>query len=249
MRLFLSGLLDENVNRLLYLDADTIINGALDDLVNLDMGTHPLAMAMDSLVRKHKQRLGFQKKDYYYNSGVILFQMKEWKKRKCSERIMEHIKNVRSHYPSPDQDLLNVVCKNEIFALHPKYNMQPIHLAFSLSDYYLHFCRTGYYPVNVLREAVENPIIFHFFRFVGEFPWDKDNLHPDREVFDEFLLLSPWKDYVKTKAESGILLKIEKRMYQILPKSLFIILFKFAYEYFIRCANRDSLQKKINRTM
>ena len=249
MRLFLSGLLEESVNRLLYLDADTIIDGSLDGLVSLEMGTYPLAMAMDSLVRKHKKRLGFRKEDYYYNSGVIFFQMKEWEKRKCSERIMEHIKNVRSHYPSPDQDLLNVVCKNEIFTLNPKYNMQPIHLAFSLSSYYLHFCRTGYYPVNVVREAIENPVIYHFFRFVGEFPWDKDNLHPDRDIFDKYIQLSPWNDYVKTNASNGFLLKIEKIMYQILPKSFFIVVFKYAYEYFIQCANRDSLQKKINKTM
>ncbi len=249
IRLFLSSLLPEDVDRLLYLDADTIVNTSLEELFSLDMGDYPVGMALDSLVRKHKLRLGFDKKDYYYNSGVILFQMNEWKKRKCSERIAEHIKHVRAHYPSPDQDLLNVVCKGEIFTLHPRYNLQPIHLAFSLSDYYHHFCRTGYYPVDTVRNAVTSPAILHFFRFVGEFPWDRDNVHPDREAFERYLVMSPWKDYQKQPAHNGWILKIEKIMYRMMPRGLFIIAFKAAYEYFIYRANLDSLRDKINKTM
>lgn len=249
IRLFLSEILPEDVERLLYLDADTIVAGKLDELISLNLGTYPIAMALDSLVRKHKLRLGFEKKDYYYNSGVILFQMSEWRRRHCSERIAEHVKLIRAHYPSPDQDLLNVVCKGEIFTLHPRYNLQPIHLAFSLSDYYRYFCRTGYYPVDTVRNGKENPTIYHFFRFVGEFPWNQDNVHPDNDVFDQYLALSPWKDYTKLPAEKGLVLKIEKVMYRLMPRSLFIIAFKLSYEYFIYRANKDSLKEKINKTM
>ena len=80
MRLFLTYVLDDDVSRLLYLDADTIVDGPLDALSQLDMEGHPVAMALDSLVRIHKKRLGFSRDDYYYNSGVMLFSMEEWRK-------------------------------------------------------------------------------------------------------------------------------------------------------------------------
>ena len=249
MRLFLTYLLDEDVDRLLYLDADTIVDGPLDELAALDMEGHPLAMSLDSLVRNHKKRLGFNKDDYYYNSGVILFSMKEWRSEHCTERIANHVKNVRAWYPSPDQDLLNVVLKGEIMRLSPKFNVQPAYLAFTMRDYFKTFGSRGFYSPSELGSALTSPIIYHFFRFVGEFPWDKDNVHPDNDIFDRYLSISPWRDYVKIPSMGGVLLKIEKILYKRLPRFVFIRIFRMAYEKFIRKANSDSLKYKTNRNM
>lgn len=249
MRLFLAELLDSSVSRLLYLDADTIVAGKLDALIDLDMKECPIAMVQDSLVRRHKQRLGFAPEESYFNSGVILFDMDRWKKEKCSERIAEHVKQVRAHYPSPDQDLLNVVCRGNIRVLPPKYNLQPIHLAFSVNSYLRCFGGRGYYHQDTVEHAKKHPVIYHFFRFVGEFPWNKNNVHPDNDIFDCYLEKSCWKDYVKEPAEAGLVLKIEKVLYRILPRGLFIYLFRAAYEWFIYQANKDSLKQRIHKMM
>jgi len=253
MRLFLSGLLPEDVDRLLYLDGDTIVDAPLDDLLSFPMTKEgedmPLAMALDSLVRLHKFDIGLKLEDAYYNSGVILFSMKNWEKCRCSERIADHVQKVRSHYPSPDQDLLNVVCKGQIITLPATYNMQPIHLAFSLVAYFRHFKPTGYYTEAELTKAVEHPIIYHFFRFVGEFPWHKDTLHPDKALFDRYIALSPWCDYEKKPAENGLVLKIEKILFRVLPRDVFIILFHMAHQHFTAQANKLSLQNKTHKEM
>ncbi|NBH81465.1 glycosyltransferase family 8 protein [bacterium C-53] len=249
MRLFLSDLLDDSVERLLYLDADTIVAGKLDALVSMPMNGYPAAMVQDSLVRLHKLRIGFSKEEFYFNSGVILFDMDRWREKRCSERIAEHVRAVRAHYPSPDQDLLNVVCRGQIMALPPEYNFQPIHLAFSIKSYFRCFGRKGYYGLEELKRGKENPVIYHFFRFVGEFPWNRGNLHPDNDIFDEYLRKSSFHDYVKEPSEAGIILRVEKVLYRILPRGLFIYMFRVAYEWFIYRANKDSLKKKINKMM
>lgn len=249
IRLFLPELLDASVNRLLYLDADTIVDGRLDELTKLPMGDYPAAMALDSLVRLHKLRLGFSKEEPYFNSGVILFQMDCWRQEKCSEKIMEHVKTVRAHYPSPDQDLLNVVCRGRIMTLPPKYNFQPIHLAFSAGSYFRCFGKKGYYSPEEIERAKEAPVVYHFFRFVGEFPWHKGNLHPDNDIFDQYLAKSAFSDYVKMPSEAGGILRIEKILYRFLPGCVFIYLFRAAYEWFIYGANRDSEREKISGLM
>lgn len=249
MRLFAGFLPEIDSKRLLYLDADTIADGKLDDLIDHDMKGLPVAMILDSLVRKHKLRLGFSKEEPYFNSGVMLFDMDEWRKRRCSERIAEHVKNVRAWYPSPDQDLINVVLKGEIDILPPRYNMQPVLLAFNTADYMKTFGPEGYYTFGEIRDSLKEPVIYHFFRFVGEFPWHEGNVHPDNDLFDRYLARCPWKDYEKKKADTGIILKTEKVLYRILPKKIFIRLFRMAYESFIRKANADSLKEKVNRTM
>ncbi|MCR5651478.1 MAG: glycosyltransferase family 8 protein [Lachnospiraceae bacterium] len=249
LRLF-AGLIPQiDSKRLLYLDADTIVDGQLDELTRLDMRGLPVAMILDSLVRKHKERLGFTEDEPYFNSGVMLFDMEEWRKRNCSERIADHVKNKRAWYPSPDQDLINVVLRGEILKLSPKYNMQPVLLAFNTADYMKTFGPSGYYTFGELCEALKGPVIYHFFRFVGEFPWHEGNVHPDNDLFDRYLLQSPWKEYKKKKAETGPVLKIEKILYRILPKRVFIILFRIAYESFIKKANADSLKEKVNKVM
>lgn len=249
IRLFLPELLDSSISRLLYLDSDTIVDGRLDELVDIQMMDRPAAMVRDSLVRSHKLRLGFSKEEPYFNSGVILFDMERWREEKCSEKIAAHIKNVRAHYPSPDQDLLNVVCRGRIMTLPPRYNFQPIHLAFSVKSYFRCFGRNGYYTVEEIERDKDRPVIYHFFRFVGEFPWNRNNLHPDNEIFDAYLAKSAFNDYVKTASEAGTILRIEKLLYRFLPGGVFIYLFRAAYEWFIYKANRDSERERINRLM
>ena len=249
MRLFAGSLPQIDSKRLLYLDSDTIVDGELDELVETDMEGYPVAMVLDSLVRRHKQRLGFEAAEPYFNSGMMLFDLEEWRKRQCSERIAEHVKNVRAWYPSPDQDLINVVLKGEILKLPPKYNMQPVLLAFNTADYMKTFGPEGYYSFGEIRESIREPVIYHFFRFVGEFPWHEGNLHPDNDLFDRYLALSPWKGYEKKRSDAGAVLKFEKVLYRILPGKIFIRLFRIAYEMFIKKANADSLKEKVNRTM
>lgn len=249
MRLFLPFVLADDVDRLLYLDADTIVDGPLDELITMPMDGHPIAMCLDSLVRLHKTRLGFTSADYYYNSGMILFDMIAWRSLRCSERIANHVKNVRAMYPSPDQDLINVVLKGEILKLPPRYNIQPIYLAFSIKDYFKTFGGRGFYAQKEVQNALSCPVIYHFFRFVGEFPWNSDNVHPDNDLFDKYIKMSPWNDYIKRPANTGAVLKFEKILYKNISKSVFIKLFRLAYEYFIYKANKDSMKCKINKLM
>lgn len=93
--------------------------------------THPLcdlqkqfklykAMNEDSLVINYKIDVGLSLNHAYYNAGVVLFNMGEWKKQHCTERIVEHVKNIRAHYPAQDQDLINVVIKDDIYELPPE---------------------------------------------------------------------------------------------------------------------------------
>ena len=153
IRLFCPMFLDESVDKIIYLDADTIVTGSLKELTDLKMGNDAIAMVLDSLGFNHKLNIGMKSQEYYYNSGVILFDMKNWTKYHLSEAIKEYVVNNGCSFSSPDQDLLNVVCKKYIKLLSPIYNMQPVHIAFSTKDFY----RCYYSDVNYLY-AMEIPL-------------------------------------------------------------------------------------------
>ena len=242
LRMYLSLILDEDVKRLLYLQVNTIIASGLDELADMDLEGHPAAMVLDALVRKHKSQLGFARDDYYYNAGVILFDMQAWRKERCTERIINHIKNVRARYPLPEQDLLNVVLKGEILKLYPEYSLQPVLRIFSRKSYSRVFSLRGFYTEEELKRAEEDPVIFLSSRFAGEYPWHRGNVHPDNELFNRYLLASPWAGYVKKRARRGLVFRIEKLLYRRIPQPVFIRLFRAAYEQSIRRANSDSLK-------
>lgn len=249
MRLFLDEVLDESVDRVLYLDADIIVNGNLANLIEADMQEKTIGMVLDSLGASHKKQIGLADADPYFNSGVILFDLHKWRERKYSERIARHVVEQRNNYPAPDQDLLNIVCRNDIFRLDISYNFQPIHAISSGKQYFGIMRPKVYYNREALEKQKEDIAIYHCFRFIGEFPWDKDNLHPFTEIFDEYMRQSPWRDYRKSAAELGFPIKIEKILFRILPRSVFLYVFKIAHALFLYQSNRDALKNKTNKLM
>lgn len=251
LRLFLPYLLEEDIDEVLYLDADTIVQGNLEELIIAakSVGEYALYMALDSLGMEHKYEIGLQKGEKYFNSGVILFRLSRWKQLSLSDKIVQHVKQIRANYPAPDQDLLNVVCRGEIGELPPEFNYQPVHVAFSDDSYCKIYSENDYYTKEQLQEARKAPCIYHFFRFMGEFPWDKGNRHPDGKLFDLYLKHSPWKDYEKKKAHLSMVFRVEKIMYILMPGALYLRIFKAAHKLFIQKSNKMSLKNEINPDM
>ena len=204
----------------------------------------------DSLGKKHAKEIGLSTCEGYYNAGVILFDLQKWKELDCTRKIVRYVKEVRAHYMAPDQDLINIVLKNKIQKLPMQYNIQPIHLRFQQQQYNKIFRPGKYYSNDEMCMALEKPIILHFFRFAGEFPWNKDSQHPCAEVFDLYLSKSPWKNYEKQKPiQNGFLFKIERFFYRYMPDEIFLFIFKIAYDLFIKKCSIDSQNGKSNRLM
>lgn len=249
MRLFLDEVLDESVDKVLYLDADTIVDGSLTGLLNTDMQGKAIGMVLDSLGESHKGQIGLAESDGYYNSGVILFDMSKWREREYSAKIVAHVAEKRNNYPAPDQDLLNVVCKDDIYRLDIDYNFQPIHAVFPGKQYFHVMKPKIYYRLEQLEKSKAKTMIYHCFRFIGEFPWHKDNLHPFTGIFDNYLKQSPWADYQKESISLGFPIKMEKILFRVLPKYIFLYIFKIAHAAFLYQSEKDSLRNKTNKLM
>lgn len=244
MRLFATKVIPSDIDRLLYLDSDTIVNGSLSELFSLDMNGHPIGMVQDSLVRGHKKHIGFDKDEPYYNSGMILYDLKTYfapdkNGCDCNMRMIDHIKNKQSAYPNPDQDLLNVVFRDDIYTISPRFNFQPVHRTFSINNYFRVYGQHGYYSKGEIQSAIDDTRIYHFFRFVGQFPWHKETIHPDRDLFNKYLSMSPWKDLKRWDNDSSVIFKLERLMYRFFPKLLFLFMFHASHEIFTAKENRQ----------
>ena len=250
IKMFVSEFLPESVKRILYIDSDTIVAGNLQSLERVDMHGQPIAMVLDSMCGTHKQAMGFGKAEAYFNGGVILFDMECWRRLRCTERICEHLEKERCHYMAPDQDAINIVLRGEIAKLDVRYNIQPLHVDYGYETYLRFFGQKEYYTKDEVEQALNNPVIFHFFRYLGQFPWHKDTLHPDKELFDKYLAQSLWREYKKEPtAQNDLIFRIERWLYRVLPRKIFIVIFKASYEIFLWKSNRDSIKRVNNSRM
>lgn len=226
LRLFLPYILNKSVKRVLYLDADTVVNQSIHEFYELPLETKTVAMVLDSFGNPYKiKNLGFDKQDFYFNSGVILYDLNKWREKRYSEKIIEHVKAGNIYYSSPDQDLINIICKNDILKVSPRYNFQPVHRVYDNKLYYRCFGQVAYYSSEELEAAKKNVVIYHFFRFIGEFPWNRKTVHPYKKIFNHYLRLSPWKEYVKQPADKNAFMKIEKILYICMPRGIFLRIF------------------------
>ena len=225
LKILAIDLLPDDVEKILYLDSDTLVLNSLSKLEKINLNGHLMAMVMDSLVDKSKQLIGFARSDPYYNSGVIYIDVDLWKKQQCGARAIQHA--MTHSYGTVDQDLLNVEFKDTVLTLPPKFNFQPHHLHYRDKDYFavISHKNGNYYSPTEISTSRDSICIMHFFRYLGTQPWHANNLHPCSPMFDRYLDLSPWRDYKKESISPGTMFNIEIALYKILPDRVFLRLF------------------------
>ncbi len=229
LRFFVLNQIPGDADRILWLDSDTIVMDTLQPLFAMDMGMAPVGCVCDSVVYRHKYSLGMGETDPYYNAGVILFNLNRWRQGDIIPKLMAHLEKNVGKYSTNDQDLLNDYFRETILKLPMKYNFQGIHMAYTAKQYFSCFKRpeAAYYSAGELEAAKIRPAVIHFFRFLGEYPWAKGrgNHHPAKELYRKWKEQSLWADHPGCLCKSSLFFHIEKLLYVILPKGIFLKLF------------------------
>lgn len=233
--------LDVPNDRVLQLDGDTIINGSLYELCTMDLSDSICAATYDCTMNEYKSLIGIPLKDKYYNCGVLLFNIKAWKELKCEDKIVYHLRNVRNGYYTVDQDIINVLFRKHIKYLDIKYNFNSGFYIYGIQESLtMYDLKEPYYNnFEDIRNVYNNPTIYHCMGAMTGRPWEKDSIHPQNETFNYYLAMSPWNDYKKVKVKRKLIFRIQRRLYQTLPKKLYIPLHKVAQYKYLKKMNKE----------
>ena len=223
LKLLAFGDLDLKTDRVLYIDPHTIVNGSLDDLLELDFENNVMALSYDCLLNDHKKSIGLSETDGYFNCGIMLINHRRWKDEYISEKIKEHLRE-KSDYIIADQDLCNVMFKDQIKLLSSTYNFSSAYYAYNLrrllkinnlkSDYF--------YSYDELMENYYCPKIVHsLFGITGK-PWEANNKHPQRFLWEKYIKMTPWRDSNRLASKYNI----SRLLYNILPNIMFMSIYK-----------------------
>ena len=148
LRLFLTKWLPEDIETLLYVDVDILIKSNLQELFEKEFDTPFCAELCFPMSLSRGEHLDGENSPYF-NSGVLLINMKKWRGLELEESFKE-IGSSRAHL-FLDQDILNIRFRNNWTRLGRKYN-------------YFHMYSLG----EIDFSFSEEPSIIHF---VGPKPW------------------------------------------------------------------------------
>ena len=128
MRLFAQFLLPNDLDRVLYLDADIIVLQDLQKFYNQDFGGNYYVAAADfgennTLIASIKSAFGIQDKTYV-NSGVLLMNLSALREHTSFDEILSKLHEWKNKLKLPDQDFLNAYFKDNIKICSGDYNYQ-----------------------------------------------------------------------------------------------------------------------------
>lgn len=194
-RLFSGLLLPKFIDRILYLDCDTIVKGDLSDLEQLDLHNYIAFAVKDCVSGMYKKNIGLNKAEPYFNAGVILFNLNELRKVDINEKIECYMKQYRKLINYADQDVLNGMFVDKIAKLPPEYNVMTIDVAHTYDDILTIRHPTEFYSREEISKAVHSPKIIHYTtNMLVIRPWYSNSDHPLKEDFIYYLNMSAWKN-------------------------------------------------------
>ena len=167
-RLFATKYLPENIDKILYLDSDTLVINKLDELYNMDFeGNFYIATThVKKILRKiNEVRLRIDDDVPYINTGVLLINLKELRKIDVQKEVCEFVENNSKKLMLPDQDIITALYGNKIKIVDAlRYNLGDR----DLNLYNLNHIKN---PIG-LKWVKENTVIIHYYG--RNKPWNKN---------------------------------------------------------------------------
>jgi lipopolysaccharide biosynthesis glycosyltransferase len=132
-RIIIPDLLGEDISKALYLDCDMIVRTDISELWETNIDKFDLAAVDESRVMTEldrqirMNRLSLPSEAYYFNSGLLLMNLKRWREKKISSELIKFIKTNPEKLALLDQDALNAVLYNRWLRLDNKWNFTTAH--------------------------------------------------------------------------------------------------------------------------
>jgi UDP-glucose:(glucosyl)LPS alpha-1,3-glucosyltransferase len=179
-RLVIPELLKEHTDRVLYMDADILCVGKVDELMSLPM-KDTIAYVVPDAPRTMKRRVKALNLSHnsYFNSGVLYMNIAEWRAHKITEATISAMQTGRHDFRFPDQDALNIALDGKATYIATRWN-------------YLYGLIGDLEKDQRAMRDVGDAVFIHFASAVK--PWADWCLHDARALFAHYHAMSPWND-------------------------------------------------------
>lgn len=179
--------LKDLTDKYLYIDADMIAIRDLKDYLNINIENKIAAVVDDFTLDKVGNPILLAEDKKYFNAGMMYINLNLWMKEQVSEKSVSILREVNLdpkqkikygyEFRCFDQDALNIVLKNKVKYIEPKYNF--------LANISLKHNKN-------LQNVPKDTIFIHYHGFNK--PWHEWCFHHLARYFRNYKEISPWKN-------------------------------------------------------
>ncbi len=197
-RLFAYDLLPDSVEKLIYLDCDTIVMGNLEDMFNMDVEGKVFLVTKDCMGNAYKRKIGLKNSDIYVNAGVMLMNLKQLRQVPIAERIVAFVDKYAEAMTYADQEIVNGIFQGEFGILPVEYDMQTQFVQYPYEEIVTIRQPRNFYTKEEIEYGKKNPKIYHYTTCMLDVrPWFSNSELVNTWAFDKYMQMSPWKDRKK----------------------------------------------------
>lgn len=153
-RLLIPKLLPDTIEKVIYLDSDIIVEKDISELYEEDIENHYIG-AVNEMFMPSVNILNLSSPLDYFNAGVIILNLKKWRKHNFSERCLNYARNNQEKLLLADQDILNGMLRGEWKRLSLGWNVVK-----DIWDNYERYCEQ--YSEKQMEAVTRNPSIIHY---------------------------------------------------------------------------------------
>lgn len=183
-RLIIPTVLKDVTDRVLYLDADMLCVGNVDELAVTDI-SDTIALVVPDVGwatkdgRDGRYSVLNLKNEQYFNAGVLYINIPKWEENKISEQAIQTLLRDSEKLAFNDQDALNIVLDGKARYVAIKWN-------------YIYSMIVDLKRGKLAMDSVGDAVFIHFAGLIK--PWNDWSGHQARELFMKYHRLSAWSD-------------------------------------------------------
>lgn len=189
--------LEKQINKAIYLDCDIVVKTDIRELWELDLSGFVIA-AVEDFIKKDQRRhedLGMPLGARYFNAGVLVFDLRQWRKQNITNIILTYARANCAKLLSHDQDALNAVLYERWKALDSKWNSYEVNTN-SPRVILIKLFEIGFF--NKKR-------VIHYISDLK--PWHFLNSNPIKKEYYRYLALTEWNNYRPPDKNLGTLVR------------------------------------------
>lgn len=168
-RLIIADFFSSDIHTILYLDADLLVLGNIEELSDVELDNMAVGAVQDMVIPTVSSPLGLSKykemeidpDTHYFNAGVLLINLPVWRKKQISKKTLSYLETYE-HIGFMDQDALNAILYLSWKPLHYRWN-----IIGSVAG--RRFFKARHLEKEQYDEAVRKPGIIHFGGYLK--PW------------------------------------------------------------------------------
>jgi lipopolysaccharide biosynthesis glycosyltransferase len=182
----------EGVDKMIYLDSDTVVVGSLKELWDDNLDGCYLGV-VETLPTKFYKELGLTKGDRFFNDGMAICNVAYCRENNLIDKVLKVVNEFNGNPPTLSEGALNKVCYGKVKYISLRYNLMAglLFLCDLDSEYMSHVL---HYSKDELSYSCSNPVVIHYLTAFYNRPWFKDCTHPYKDAYYKYKAMSPWSE-------------------------------------------------------